>query len=231
MQRPLLFLLLALLVACQPRPVPQAPTTGPQPWPAFDFQQAAAAGEPVYQLDAAASRVDIVVRRSGTLARFGHDHVIVADQPEGWLWWPEAGAGRAEIRIWVEQLQVDPVAGRLRHALDTKPSATAVEATRSNMLNVVLESSRWPQIILTLSELSLIEGRSSALVTFTVKGVDHTERVSFDLDRSVNSLTVDGQLSLSQAELGLAAFSALGGGLQVADTVDIHFRLVAKPTR
>ncbi|MFB3079410.1 MAG: hypothetical protein ACE1Y4_15545, partial [Lysobacterales bacterium] len=94
----------------------------------------------------------------------------------------------------------------------------------------VLESSRWLHITITVTELDLMRGKASALVAFIVRGVHHAERVSFDVNRNPNSITINGQLSLSQANLGLEPFSALGGRLQVSDAVEIHFRLIAEPT-
>ena len=81
--------LVVLLAAC----VPQIRETAPEPKPAMrqapanfprsDYERAAAQGKPVYRIDPARSLVSITVRRGGSLARMGHDHVVASHAVQG----------------------------------------------------------------------------------------------------------------------------------------------------
>ena len=68
-----------LLAACalQPTaPEKQVQVGAPSEFPQSFYDQAAARGEPVYRVDPKQSVVVIKVRRSGSLAHLGHDHVV-----------------------------------------------------------------------------------------------------------------------------------------------------------
>ena len=74
----LLSTLLALMLAgCAPllrEPVP-APAAPPADFPEGYYREALAQGKPVFRVDPAESLVVIEVRRSGSLARLGHDQI------------------------------------------------------------------------------------------------------------------------------------------------------------
>jgi len=218
---------LLVVVACQPLPVQQPPAQA-SVWPTFDYQAAATAGQRVYRLVPEESRVDIVVRRGGPLARFGHDHVIVASSIEGWVYWPDKlERALAELRIPVATLEVDDPEARQRYSFDTQPSPDAIEGTRHNMLEKVLDAGSWPYVTVAASHPVTGPDGWRATLAFTVK--DHTTtmnlplRVTVDQDR----LESDGSFEVNHADLGLEPFSALAGALQVADPLEFHFAIVA----
>lgn len=218
---------LLVAAACQPLPAPQPPTRA-LAWPVFDYQAAAASGQRVYRLVPEESQVDIVVRRGGPLARFGHDHVIVAGDLEGWAYWPDDPAqARAELRIAVAGLEVDDPEARGRYSFATQPSPDAIEGTRHNMLEKVLEAGNWPYVTVTASKPVSDPDGWHATVAFTVK--DHTTTLSLPLHVTVDQrrLQSAGSFEVNHADLGLEPFSALAGALQVADPIEFHFAIVA----
>lgn len=222
--------LLAVLlcaVACQPRPQPaDLPAATAVDWPGFDY--AAADRGKRFRLDPAATRIDIVVRRAGPLARFGHDHVISAADPEGLLLLEaDGGDSRADLRFAVGALIVDANPARERYGLDTNPDADAIEGTRANLLEHVLQPTDWPWITIALRAFRHEPLHYSAEVTIEVNGRQRVERLPFRMAEAEGHVSVETDFSLRQTDLGLQPFSTLGGGLQVADAMEVHVRIEA----
>jgi hypothetical protein len=223
-------LLVALVSACQAppadRPVPETPSEPAAPaWPGFDYGSPAVK-HPAYRLDTAGSRLDVVVRREGPLARFGHDHVVSVQGLEGFVLLDESGAAsRADLRFRLEDLAIDTAEGRARYQLDTVPDANAIEGTRANLMERVLDAGQWPLVTVRLDDFSFLEEHHSAMVTVTINGAHSSSRQPFRLQSSDETVRVESSLVLRQTDLGLEPFSALGGGLRVADALEIHVRL------
>ncbi|NNJ65908.1 MAG: YceI family protein, partial [Xanthomonadales bacterium] len=169
---------------------------------------------------------DVVVRREGPLARFGHDHVVSVRGLEGVVLLDEAGAAsRADLRFRLEDLAIDTAEGRARYQLDTVPDEKAIEGTRANLMEHVLDAGQWPLVTVRLDDFSFREEHYSAMVTVTINGAQSSSRQPFRLQSSDETVRVEGSLVLRQTDLGLEPFSALGGGLRVADPLEIHIRL------
>lgn len=227
----LLLLLPAILAGCQPRPAdrPGAPTTqmpSQETWPQYDYPGAVAAGLRVDRLVAERSLIDVVVRRDGPLARFGHDHVISVRDLEGFLLFDADGSPqRVELRFPLASLVVDDVAGRRRYQLDTDPDASAIEGTRNNLMQHVLDPQDWPFATVQATDFDGLDGQLTAALAIGISGAQHSSRHPFILRLSPETTSAEGTFVLRQTALGLQPFSALGGGLQVADEMEIHLRL------
>lgn len=223
--------LCCLLSACQPQPAPDAesPAIAPDEWPPYDYAAAAAGGATVFRLEPG-SRIEIVVRRDGPLARFGHDHVITANELEGVLLLedPEESS-RADLRFRTDRLLVDEEEARARFGLDTEPDQAAIDGTRENLESRVLERDRWPWVSIHLSEFREDGEEFTAGIEVQLRDHRHRWRESFRLERRGKAITVNGSFTLSQADLGLEPFSVLGGGLRVADALEIHVQLRGVP--
>ena len=140
--------------------------------------------------------------------------------------WPTPrafGDSRLEIRFPVTALDVDPPAERGLYRLDTEPDADDVAGTKTNLLGKVLDADNWPFITMAASGFRKQDHRASAEVTFWVRGRPYTSRQTFNLSHDHSNVRVDGAFTLRQTELGMEPFSALGGGLRVADEMEIHF--------
>lgn len=229
--------LLLCLAGCQPQPaagpgtVPATPDGAP-PWPTHDYAAAAEQGKDVYRLDPQRSRIDIVVRSDGPLARFGHDHAVVVEEPEGYLLLTEPIAGsHADIRFDANRLEVDPPAARRRNELESEMSEEDIAGTYRNLTGQVLDTARWPLVTLSLSDFSREGEHGSAGVAISVQGRLYSARQPFRLRVGDGRVSVEGSLVLRHSDLGLEPYSALGGGLRVADPMEIRFSLTGIPYR
>ena len=222
-----------LLAGCQPSPQP----SDEQPiataaWPPHDYRGAAANGMPVWRVVPGASRVDLVVRREGPLARFGHDHVISANAIHGWLLAPTKSLrARGDLRISVEQLVIDPREARARHDVVGNPSQDDIEGTGKNLHAGVLQSNKWPYVIVALNELRGGDSGQTVLLSLTLNGRTQSQRVPVTIRQSGLLFTAVGELTITQSDHGIKPFSVLGGGLRVADEVRVFFNLVAQRAR
>ena len=112
--------LAALLAGCAKvakEPVPPKVAAPPE-FPATYYRQALEQGKRVLRIDPRDSLVVVEVRRSGKLARMGHDHVVASHHVTGYVA-PEAG--RADLYIQLERLAVDEASLRTEAGFDTQP--------------------------------------------------------------------------------------------------------------
>ena len=164
---------LSLLVACVPRPAERAasPATGPDGSPEQAYVRDAAAGRPVFRVDPASSIIVVEVRRAGSLARLGHDHVVASHDVRGYV---EPDAGRADLYVALDRLAVDEPALRKHAGFDTEPTAEAIAGTRRNMLEKTLETDRYPYASIAVHRSA---GATAADVSIALHGTTRTMRV------------------------------------------------------
>src|SRR2546427_12431480 len=99
-------LLSTVLAGCAPflrEPAP-APAGPPADFPEGYYREALAQGKPVFRVDSRESLVVIEVRRSGSLARLGHDHVVASHEVGGYVVPDE---GRADLYVALARLAMD----------------------------------------------------------------------------------------------------------------------------
>lgn len=217
----LVFLLLAGCASkVAPPPAPAPADTG-MAW----YQRAAQAGKKIYAIDAAQSLITITVRRGGALARLGHDHVIASRTVQGFV---APDAGRADFHFRLDQMSVDEPALRTAAGLDTQPSADAIEGTRTNMLNRVLEAERFPVVMLHVERL--VQAGMMRL-TVTLHGVARNIDVPVKLDQAASKLAASGSLTLLQSDFGITPMSVMGGAMTVQDRMELQFSIVATAAR
>jgi len=208
------------------------PATAPSTLPDFPLEAYlnTAAGS-VYQVDGNASYADILVRRGGKLAHFGHDHVISARNIYGYVMiadhHPEGS--HADLRLELMSLTVDDPLTRKKFGLDTEPSQNDIKSTSENMHGKVLESGKWPQshlhIAITGGTMGALEGQ----LTITLHGQELQLPVVIHVDEfTPEQLTANGSFKLLQSAFGIEPFSVMGGGLYVEDAVEVSYRVVAR---
>lgn len=228
--RALTTLLAALcLCACGPRPgtVPGAPLPPPAvsaPGVPQGEADAALAGE--YEIDPARSELAVLVRRGGSLARLGHDHVVSHPALQGRLRLPAAGPAEGEITLALHDLVVDDPALRARYALDTQPSQAAIEGTRQNMLQRVLEADAFPLARVRLQAPARPGAEVSAEIS--LHGVTRRLPVAVDWTVRGGELRARGRLSLLQTDFQMQPLTVLSGALRVEDRLDLEFDLRAR---
>src|SRR3989441_6120397 len=136
----LLSTLLALMLAgCAPllrEPVP-APAAPPADFPEGYYREALGRGKSVFRVDPAESLVVIEVRRAGSLARLGHDHVVASHEIGGYV---APDEGRAAPYVALAPMQGDEAALRAEAGFDAQPSESDIKRTRAKMLEKGLEA-------------------------------------------------------------------------------------------
>ena len=232
MQRELLALMMVLfvLVGCSPSVAPPI-TRPPPPSVAQDqYRTALAQGEAVYQIDAAQSLIMIRVYRGGSLARFGHDHVVASRDVHGFALLAKSPfKSRADIYIPLDSLSVDEPALRAEAGFDSTPSANDIEGTRHNMLFKVLQVEQFPYAILRIDEIGGDLPDVKLGATFSLHGQTRRLGIPARVERSGSQLRVSGKLSLRQNEYGITPYSILGGALRVENRLDLRFDLIGVP--
>ncbi len=223
-------LLVLLLAGCTP--LVREPGTehggGPAGFPERDYRQAAAQGQPIYRVDAAQSLVAIDVRRAGTLARLGHDHVVASHALAGFV---APQRGRADLYVELERLTVDEPALRVEAGFETQPSASDIEGTRTNMLEKVLESSRFPFAVIAVTGVDAGQRSATLAVTLTLHGQTRTVQAPAEVDVDADQLRVSGRFSFAQTDFGITPYSLLGGAIAVRNELDLRFRVIARRLR
>ncbi|ATQ76617.1 hypothetical protein CR152_20425 [Massilia violaceinigra] len=214
--------LLVLVAGCA-----TAPTPPPVPTPAdatFSWYQEAARTQQVLRIDTARSLITVTVRRGGTFARMGHDHVIASRSIEGFV---APDAGRADFRFRLDQMTVDETALRTKAGLTTQPDDDAIAGTRTNMLTRVLEAERFPLVTMHAERAA---GKGDTLrLTVNLHGESRTVEVPTTIERSNDGVTASGTLTLLQSDFGITPMSVMGGALTVRDPMELAFRIVATP--
>jgi hypothetical protein len=211
----------ALTAACVPRvsAPPPADIAAPAEFPATHYRQAAALGKKVLDIDPDRSVAVIEVRRGGRLAHLGHDHVVASRDLRGYVL-PEEE--RADLYIPLERLTVDEAALRAEAGLDTQPSQEAIDGTRSNMLEKVLDTTHYPFALVQVRRQG-----SAWNVALTLHGVTRMVEVPARVEYAGGTLVASGSMAIRQSDFGIVPFSVLGGALQVHDRLEMRFRLVA----
>lgn len=224
MQRCLALFFGVLLGCSTPAPPPAAPPAQhlEAGFPFQDYLNARAQGETVLRIAPEASLVTIIVRRSGPLARMGHDHLIAARQLEGYAM-PAAGHGALRFRL--DQLNVDDPALRSQAGLATQPSADAIAGTRRNMLKA-LEAERYPWLLLRARQVA---GQAGVLhADITLHGVTRQYLVPAQWTQEDGRLHASGSFTVHQSDFGITPFAVFGGALAVADELELRFSISAQ---
>jgi len=227
----LLSTLLALLFAGCAAPVREtvpASGSGPAEFPWGAYRQAAAQGQPVYRVDAAQSLVAIEVHRAGSLARLGHDHVVASREVVGFV---APQQGRADLYVELDRLTVDEAALRAESGFATQPSASDIDGTRANMLDKVLESSRFPFATIAVRNIDAGQRSATLTVTLSLHGNTRTLQVPATVEVDADSLSVSGRFTFEQTDFGITPYSLLGGAIAVRNAVDLRFRVIARRLR
>ena len=217
----------AAVVAGCASPVPRLADVAveqPVEFPDVYYRQAAARGQPVYEVDPASSLVVIEVRRGGTLARLGHDHVVASHDVRGYL---VPADGRADLYLRLDRLVVDEPDLRAEAQFDTQPSDEAIAGTRANMLEK-LGAGAHPWALIAVRDVAIDATGYRMNATLTLNGSTRTMDLSPQIVLSAGEVGVDGRVALEQTSFGITPFSILGGALQVQDRVSVRFRIRAR---
>jgi len=220
--------LVALMLAgCAPlvRKPASAPAAPPGDFPEAYYREAAAQGKRVFRVDPAESLVAIQVRRAGSLARLGHDHVVASHEVGGYV---APDEGRADLYVALERLAVDEAALRAEAGFDTQPTEFDIEGTRANMLEKVLEAEKFPFALIGVAGANAKEKKTTLAVAITLHGHTRTLQVPAEIEADAEKMSVTGRLSFNQTDFGITPYSLLGGAIAVQNRLDLRFRIRAR---
>lgn len=190
------------------------------------YEEAAAQGPGIYRVSPEDSLVAVLVRRGGSLAHLGHDHVVASHGVRGYV---AAATGAADLYVPLADLSVDEPALRAEAGLDTQPSDTDIAGTRSNMLDKVLETQRFPFAFIRINQRETMPSGARLDVALTLHGVTRTFEVPAQIQKKNGEMQVAGTLEFNQSDFGMTPFSILGGAIQVQDRLSLRFRILARP--
>src|SRR5438876_2492979 len=220
-------LLSTVLAGCAPLlrgPAP-APATPPADFPEGYYREALAQGKPVFRVDSRESLVVIEVRRSGSLARLGHDHVVASHEVGGYV---APDEGRADLYVALARLAMDEPALRAGAGFDTQPTESDIEGTRANMLEKVLEAEKFPFALIGVSGANTMRGEVTLNVAITLHGSTRTLQVPAEIEADAEKMSVTGGFSFEQSDFGITPYSLLGGVIAVKNGVELRFRIIAR---
>ena len=217
--------LAGILAACAQLPRVEAPSAPPAEFPEAYYLQALKQGKPVFRVDSRESFVVIEVRRSGSLARLGHDHVVASHDLTGYV---APDEGRADLYVALARMQVDEPALRAEAGFDTQPSESDIEGTRANMLEKVLDAEKFPFALIRVSGAKAKEKKTTLAVAITLHGSTRTLQVPAEIEADAEKMSVTGRLSFDQTDFGITPYSLLGGAIAVQNRIDLRFRIIAR---
>jgi hypothetical protein len=223
-------LLLTDCAPVTPRPA-QSALAPPAGFPGELYLAARARGEPVYAVDPAEPQSVVVrVHRAGTLASLGHEHVLSAPSVGGYVLMPrDATAARTDLYVSLESFAVDEPSARKTSGLAADVPQQDIDATRRNMLQTVLESSRFPLLLIHATCATARPACTTLDARITLHGVTRPALIPVALEFHGERLIASGRFTLLQTDFGITPYSVLGGALRVEDRIDIAFRLETVP--
>lgn len=220
-------LLAAVVAACAPESARRdlGEPTAPPAFPEGEYAAAERHGDRVLRVDPASSLVTIEVRRGGSLASLGHDHVVASHDVQGYV---APDLGRADLRVRLDGLTVDEPALRERAGFGTRPSAEDIAATRVNMLSKVLEVERFAFATIHITG-NATGTRTTMRAEITLHGSTRALDAPVEVDTRDGALVATGMLTVRQTDFGITPLSLLGGAIRVEDAVLVRFRIRAFP--
>lgn len=220
-------------------PAPQRPVSPPAPTPAPAAGLAPHLGRP-YDVVAGESLLTVRVYRGGTLgtlAGAGHNHVIASHTLAGTVYLPaDTLQASFELRFPVAELTVDePQLRAAEQSADFPPDVpqSAREGTRHNLLSPAeLDAAAFPEVVLRCERLEPLpqgsRGEVLAHIQVEVRGRSTGIAMPARYRLDNGTLTVSGEGTLKQTDLGLTPFTALLGALAVQDAMQVRFQIVAR---
>jgi polyisoprenoid-binding protein YceI len=189
--------------------------------------------ESVYAIDPAASHLQWLTYKAGSLQRLGHNHVISVARPDGTVTVNTAdlAKSRFEITIPVEGLVVDNPELRKGLGADfaSVPSEDDFAGTRQNMLgDKLLQAEKFPSIRVRGMGPFGATGSQTFKITVDLVGKSVDLTVPTEVTVDDNGVTAHGMFELTHSELGLQPFSVLLGAIQVADKMTFSYDIKAQ---
>ncbi len=218
----------ALLAGCAPQPPPRLPATGAAQLPEAHYRKLLADGTPVFRVDPERSLASIVVRRGGSFAQFGHDHVVSSHQITGFV---APDAGIADLVVPLAGLVVDEPELRAAAGLGPPLDPADIEGTRLNMQRKVLDTDAYPYATIRVRGADPTGVAQPLSVTVSFHGATRIVEATTTLRRTADEIEATGSFALDQTDFGITPLAILGGAIAVQDRVDVAYRIRASRAR
>ena len=140
-------------------------------------------------------------------------------------------AKAAALVLPVADFRVDDESSRLEEGEEFAklPDAEAIAGTTRNMLGEkVLDAARYPNIEIESLALDGPDWGPDIAVRIKLHGVEREMTVPTAIERNGEQLVVTALFSVNQSDFGITPLSGLGGAVQVANTLRVRMRLVAR---
>jgi hypothetical protein len=203
----------------QPEPLPPAPVV-------------TVPGATFYAVNPQASKVHVLVFKAGTLARFGHNHVMSVQDLKGRVWvHPSLDKSGFDFSFPVANLIVDDPAARTEAGSDFPREIPQKDrqGTRDNMLRAeVLDAEHYPKISLRSVKLSGTAEHPSVTARITIRNATHDVTLTPMIKIQGKRLTASGEFDIQQTDFGIKPFTAALGALAVQDRLHVKFDVVAE---
>jgi len=191
-----------------------------------------AEGSVHYTVDAAHSEVEFFVYKAGAFAAFGHNHTVEAHALQGDVYLAPAFKDSSfSLRLPVKDFELDRPEARAAAGADfaSKPTASDIKGTTEHMLGAdCLDAEKYPDVTVQSVSVGGSEAKAGLTLRITLHGTARDIKVPVTVDKQGDDLSASGDFELKQSEFGMKPYSALGGSLQVADALKVHFKILAR---
>jgi len=187
-----------------------------------------------YEVDRDASRLWVVTHKAGLFSFLGHEHALVPGEwsAELCLASPVPAGAHGSIVIRTASLVIDSDSARALAGLGGGPSPAAVADIQSRIFDAShLDSARFAEIrVDATASHDESGGRVAARGEVSLHGVTRPVELEFDVDTAGSgALRLAGTLPIRQRDFGIEPESR-AGVVKVADELDLHVRIVARPS-
>lgn len=195
------------------------------------FGQGNSASSTVYNIDSENSILRVFVGRAGPLARLGHNHVVHTRDLSGEI---ELASNpmdsSAAFSFPVSSFVVDDQSERDRagDGFESQPGESAIEGTRENMMGEdVLNGDVFGTIAIAASPVSITDTQWQLAVDINFQDSTFSQQIPAQVTVAESQIDVTATFTLEHEDLGLSPFSALGGSLRVAESIDFELQVRA----
>jgi hypothetical protein len=171
---------------------------------------------------------------NATLARLGHDHVLVASDFSGTITWPTAPGGPCSVRIEVPvaKLVVDPPGARERAGLDGN---TISEDDKGKLLGNLgsagqVDTARNPVVRFVAASCPGGTGAVPVSGELTLRGRSVPVKVTMQVEADAARFSASGRLEITHTQFGFKPFAATAFGPRNLDPMTLSVRVQGTPT-
>ncbi len=160
------------------------------------------------------SRLEVLTEKTGLLSFFGHDHLIRADEFEGWVDYARANPAQSAVAFTIQATGV--------RVLTPADSADLADIQR-DMERKVLKPTEFPTIEFRSTSVEGIEGGVRVHGELTLVGVALPVTVDMALEESEAGLAANGEFEAKLRDFGIEPPTAAAGTVKVKN--EVLFRL------